>query len=223
MKAEHSTSVQMWLKKIGGETTRRRYFRLLSSFCEWMKKLPDELIGEAKRKLVDKGEGVVQAQVENEINRFLEYLKGRRISKYTQLEHECAIRSFYQANGLPIETADVERRLNRLIRRTEREKKDIENVRLEALRKFADKMGESAEDLEKASAVHYKPYVKHGQKRLIEEVKENFQDILEVYKDLSKRDREGLLKVISDYLKVPKETVLRAVNLIVAKSRQSKK
>ena len=59
-------------------------------------------------------------------------------------------------------------------------------------------------------------------KRLVEEVKEEFQDMLEEYGTLSNRDRERLLKDISDYLLVPKETVLRAVNLIVAKSGKLK-
>ena len=60
-------------------------------------------------------------------------------------------------------------------------------------------------------------------KRLVDEVEEKFQDRLEDYQAFSSRERRGLLKDICDQLLVPKESVLRALNLIIAKSRKSKK
>jgi hypothetical protein len=148
-------AVQTWLKTVSDETHRRRYHALLKSYFEWSGKTSSELIDEAKLGLIDKGRDAVQLQLERAITEHLDYLKKRKVSEFTRLETEYAIRSLYQANGLPIETDNVEKRIVRFKRRMARAKEKAKEIRAEVEKRLAEKLGISTEDASHIITVSY--------------------------------------------------------------------
>lgn len=165
MKFEEFASVQMWLKEVGNEADRHRYTAFLERFCRWKEKTPNELIDEAKQGLVDKGKVAIRVILEGDITQYLNNLEKRKYAEFTRLETEYAIRCFYQANNLPVETADVKKRIAQFTHERDREKKLAAEDRVEAYTKIAEKMGEELKDLMRAG-IYHKYYVSHGQPRI---------------------------------------------------------
>jgi len=98
-------SVQRWTttltKHAGEKNTVIQYLRGMRTFCEWVKKNPDQLVEERMNDL--KSDDIqIRARAEDQIDRFYAAYKDQSQSRAVMIH--AIVKSFYKANHLPLTT-----------------------------------------------------------------------------------------------------------------------
>jgi len=107
-------TVKRWINavradKTGSDYTEKRYLQILTDFCEWAGKNPDELIAKRKEDLKNEEEAD-KRKVEEQVREYCIFLeKERGWKRGTSALYHAGIRSFYKYNYVPLQMPSPKR------------------------------------------------------------------------------------------------------------------